>query len=596
MRLEKLGNIADIQIGKTPQRANVNYWGKGNSWVSISDLKEQEITSTKEEITDLAVEECGCKLIPKGTLLMSFKLSIGKLAFTGKDLYTNEAICGFQIKDKKLIADKYLYYALKNTKFVGSNVAVKGATLNKASLNNLKIPLVGGIETQLHIANILTQAENLITQRKESIRLLDEYLKSVFLEMFGDPERNEMDWIKGKVILFADCIVPGRDKPKSFTGTIPWLTTEDLQPNGFTYESKKKLGLDQNEIKQVRARVIPAGSVLMTCVGDLGILSINKIDCVVNQQLHTYQCNVDINNIFLMFSLSFQKRHMYKTASTTTVPYMNKTICNSIPAIKPPLSLQNRFAEIVEKVEALKTQYQQSLQELENLYGSLSQKAFNGELVPKTAKEELTLAAEPTAIYSKNKTIDFKPTNVDYYKRTLLAAEIVWQLRGEPTLGHLKLQKLIYLCQKTGEMQLPTNFLKQAMGPYDPQLMRSIDKQLRIKNWFEYRQDELLKYQPLEQAGQHRVDFEKYFASELSNIQFVINTFKTDKSRVVEIVATLYGCMEDILSKNELFSTSLLLKRFYEWSEEKKKFPEQEIWPEYERMLRIGMVPGNFRE
>ena len=71
---------------------------------------------------------------------------------------------------------------------------------------------------------------------------------------------------------------------------------------------------------------------------------------------------------------------MYKKATSTTVPYMNKTTCNSIPVIKPPIELQTQFAQIVEKTEALKTQYQQSLQELEKLYGSLSQKAFKGEL------------------------------------------------------------------------------------------------------------------------------------------------------------------------------------------------------------------------
>src|SRR4051812_32594249 len=75
-------------------------------------------------------------------------------------------------------------------------------------------------------------------------------------------------------------------------------------------------------------------------------------------------------------------------------------------------------------------------------------------------------------------------TNVDYYRRTLLAAEIIHSLHGEMTLGHLKLQKLIYLAQRTEHINLPVNFLKQAMGPYDPRLMRSIDKQLLEKKWF----------------------------------------------------------------------------------------------------------------
>ena len=121
----------------------------------------------------------------------------------------------------------------------------------------------------------------------------------------------------------------------------------------------------------------------MTCVGDLGVLSICKEKCVVNQQLHTFQCNEEMNNVFLMFALSFQTKFMYKAASITTVPYMNKTICNSIPVINPPLYLQTKFARTVEKTESLKAKYQQSLQELEDLYGGLSQKGFRGELVTK---------------------------------------------------------------------------------------------------------------------------------------------------------------------------------------------------------------------
>jgi len=120
----------------------------------------------------------------------------------------------------------------------------------------------------------------------------------------------------------------------------------------------------------------------------------------VNQQLHTFQCKIGMNNIFLMYALSFQIKFMYKNASTTTVAYMNKTLCNSIPVIRPAIELQNHFAQIVEKTEALKTQYQQSLLELENLYGSLSQKAFKGELSFKD--EKLMMAAEPEERYNQN--------------------------------------------------------------------------------------------------------------------------------------------------------------------------------------------------
>ena len=182
----------------------------------------------------------------------------------------------------------------------------------------------------------------------------------------------------------------------------------------------------------------------------------------------------------------------------------------------PPLSEQKRIVAEIEKQFALTKQLKEHIianqQATEQLLKALLHQAFE--------VEEMVIAKP------KGKVIELKPTNVDYYRRTVLAAEIVWQLHKEPTLGHLKLQKLIYLCQKSADMQLPTNFLRQAMGPYDNRLMRSIDKQLKEKKWFEYKQDQILKYQPLEKAGQHHNDFLKYFSAESEGIQFIIDKFR----------------------------------------------------------------------
>lgn len=249
----------------------------------------------------------------------------------------------------------------------------------------------------------------------------------------------------------------------------------------------------------------------------------------------------------------------------------------------PPFSEQDRIViEImnqIEKTKQLKEHIISNQQATEQLLKALLHEAF--------VVEETKVESEIT----DSKIIEFKPTNVDYYKRTVLAAEIVWQLHKEPTLGHLKLQKLIYLCQQTAEMQLPTNFLRHAMGPYDPKLMRSIDKQLKLKKWFEFRQGELLKYKPLEKAGEHRNDYIKYFSAESESIQFLIDTFKTIKSDIVEIVATLYACLNKMQHEKLVFSEPLLIQRFYEWSEEKKKFSEKEISRVFSRMKETGIIP-----
>ena len=101
----------------------------------------------------------------------------------------------------------------------------------------------------------------------------------------------------------------------------------------------------------------------MSCVGNLGICSIAGDEMIINQQLHSFQCK-DINNFFLMYYLGFRKDYMMSQASSTTVLYMNKTVCNSIPVYLPPIELQNQFVDFVKQVDKLKFEIQNILKEL----------------------------------------------------------------------------------------------------------------------------------------------------------------------------------------------------------------------------------------
>ncbi len=239
----------------------------------------------------------------------------------------------------------------------------------------LQIPLPP-LEEQKKIAEELDNITDLIAKRKSQQTKLDLLVKAKFVEMFGDPINNPMGWENKTVIDYCDCMVPGRDKPKKFTGSIPWITIDDLIINGFTKKSKKNLGLTQAEITQVNRKTIPSGSVIMSCVGNLGICTISLLPVIINQQLHSFQCKPEMNNVFLMHYLGKRKDYMNSQASSTTVLYMNKSVCNSIPTICPPLPLQNKFADYVTKVEKQKEIIQKALLKLEILYNARMQEYF----------------------------------------------------------------------------------------------------------------------------------------------------------------------------------------------------------------------------
>jgi type I restriction enzyme S subunit len=163
--VKRLGEICRIGMGRTPSRLKSEYWGHGYKWLSIADLKSKVVSDSKEEITDLAASEMS--VIPKGTLLMSFKLSIGRLCFAGCDLYTNEAICSFN--DLRANAS-FLYYYLGRVDFsLYGKLAVKGYTLNKASLHQVEVALPS-VEEQAAIASVLTTMDDDITALESKLQ------------------------------------------------------------------------------------------------------------------------------------------------------------------------------------------------------------------------------------------------------------------------------------------------------------------------------------------------------------------------------------------------------------------------------------------
>jgi len=164
---KRLGEISTIAMGRTPSRNNTAFWGRGHVWLSIADLHGKVVSESKEQITNLAA--AGMTPIPEGTLLMSFKLSIGRLCFAGCDLFTNEAICSFT----NLQADaEFIYYALGRTDFsIYGKQAVKGYTLNSESLKLVKVLLPPENE-QIAIAAVLsdmdTEIEALLRRRDKA--------------------------------------------------------------------------------------------------------------------------------------------------------------------------------------------------------------------------------------------------------------------------------------------------------------------------------------------------------------------------------------------------------------------------------------------
>lgn len=179
-KYDELGNLFPISMGKTPPRDGAQYWDpekkSSNLWVSIADISQnegKEILDTKEYVSDLGAS--GITLVKKGSLLLSFKLSIGKMAFAGKDLFTNEAIIA--IPESKDYDQQFLYYYLTSLDWntlSGGSVKVKGKTFNKKSISKIPIPIVPLSEQKAIVSKISIEFQKVDAILNNALLVLNE--------------------------------------------------------------------------------------------------------------------------------------------------------------------------------------------------------------------------------------------------------------------------------------------------------------------------------------------------------------------------------------------------------------------------------------
>jgi len=346
---------------------------------------------------------------------------------------------------------------------------------------------------------------------------------------------------------------------------------------------------------------IVGGSIGRTAIYDLDETSnINQAVCLL-RLLISY---LDKNFLLHFFNSEICKNYMFDKQVDNARPNLSMgNIAKFIIPI-PPLNEQKR---IIEKVNQLFT----LIEQLKNLQFELRKTKFY--LADSLVKNALSTSNNINEAEAIDNIIPFeKPIEAvkapnqkstdqidlfadesleDNIKLLSLAAEITFQLHTEPTFGHLKLQKLIYLCQQLKHMDLAADFKQHAAGPYDRNIATYIDTEFKKRQWFNYHQDETPKYKQLRKCGEHRADFDRFFAKEASELNLLIGLFRTSKSDHIEIVATLFACWLRLLEKKLSVTEEQLLKDFYAWSEEKKKFSKVQVLNGYKWMKQNSVLP-----
>ena len=191
----KLGDICTVVSGTTPKSDRPEYWDGNINWVTPAELTDDSdvIFESQRKITEKAVIDSSLKPFPAGTVLLSSRAPIGKVAIAGVEMYCNQGFKNLICSDK--IYNRYLYHYLKyKTDYLNS--LGRGATfkeISKSIVENIEIPLPS-LDEQRHIAAVLDKVSDLIAKRKQQLDKLDEMVKAKFVEMFGKPGEDKNNW------------------------------------------------------------------------------------------------------------------------------------------------------------------------------------------------------------------------------------------------------------------------------------------------------------------------------------------------------------------------------------------------------------------
>ncbi len=378
----RLEEIFDLQMGKTPSRSNPDYWNTcENKWISIADLSKcgKYIENTKEYLSDQAVEESGINQIPENTVIMSFKLSIGKTAITSEPMYSNEAIMSFRDKKMVDILPDYIFYMFLSRNWdEGTNKAVMGKTLNKATLSKIKITLPD-IKMQKMVVDILDKVSDIIANRKVELEKLDNLIKARFIELFGDPISNPNDWEivpLGKRCEIVTGNTPSRSEPENYGEYIEWIKSDNINtPSTFITKAQECL----SEIGFKKCRFVEAGSLLMTCIAGsincIGNVAVTDRRVAFNQQINAIVPKQD-KVLYLYWLMLLSKPAIHSTINMALKGILSKRQLAEMAFPFPPIVLQEQFAAFVKQTDKSKVVVQKALDQTQLLFDSLMQEYF----------------------------------------------------------------------------------------------------------------------------------------------------------------------------------------------------------------------------
>ena len=287
--IKKLGEVCDVIGGSTPKTSEESYWGGEHYWISPAELDGSKyVYSTSRTITDAGVKSAHLQVLPIGTVLLSSRAPIGKVAITKVPMYCNQGFKNLICKNE--ILNEYVYwFLLHNTEYLNS--LGTGATfkeISKRVVEQVSIP-VPPIAEQEKIVAELDCLSGIIEKKKQQLKEYDALAQSIFYEMFGDPVENEKGWECMQLKDACDKIGDGLHGTPKYdeNGLIPFINGTNLE-NGRIRITDKTQYVNEIEAQKFYIKMDDS-TVLLSINGTLGKSALYKgdplaelIQCIFN--------------------------------------------------------------------------------------------------------------------------------------------------------------------------------------------------------------------------------------------------------------------------------------------------------------------------
>lgn len=385
--VNRLADLCEIRLGKTPARGNRAYWEGDKPWASIRDLNDEVLTQTKEGITETAVRECGCKIVSTGTLLFSFKLTIGKMSFAGAPIFTNEAIAALPVKPGVKLEPKFLFYALKVVPLLeGVSDAAKGMTLNKQSLAEIQIPFPPLAEQRRIVARVeaLTRRLDQACQvRQAAIAEVENVIQAAMQKAFDNAD-GFTEALLGDVCTMKTGKTPPTVQTEYFDGDVLFVCPADVgQSLRITTAARR---LSRKAVTDGKANLFPRGTVLLVGIGStVGKVGLAETDLCTNQQITGLTFRSGIVPDYAAWFLTAQRAVIENAASDGGVPIINQKGMSELPfcfseSVTEQRSIVARLDALCVKLDELQRLRREVAAELAAFTPALLAKAFRGEL------------------------------------------------------------------------------------------------------------------------------------------------------------------------------------------------------------------------